>query len=84
MQLQIGLTHLLSMRMFFILITLALSSCGKPADDDCFSQELMDQNANSLCTQDCPGICGCDGMTYCNSCIAAQNGISKFTDGPCE
>ena len=32
------------------------------------------------CPEDCPGVCGCDGVTYCNECFAAQAGVGFTTD----
>ncbi len=28
-------------------------------------------------------VCGCDGMTYLNSCLANASGVKKFTSGKC-
>ena len=36
-----------------------------------------------FCTEDCPGVCGCDRLTYCNRCIAASMGIDTLSDGVC-
>ncbi len=49
------------------------NSCEKSSN--CFDQQLYDQHKNDICTQDCPGVKGCDGKTYCNACIAQSKGI---------
>lgn len=71
--------------MRIILITFCMLSfaCTKQPSETCYSAALEAANKNVLCTQDCPGVCGCDGNTYCNSCIAASHGITEVTDGPC-
>jgi hypothetical protein len=28
------------------------------------------------CDDDCPGVCGCDGVVYCNDCVALSAGVS--------
>ncbi len=35
------------------------------------------------CPTDCPGVCGCDGAFYCNTCGANQVGSDTGTDTAC-
>jgi hypothetical protein len=35
------------------------------------------------CTADCPGVCGCDGKTYCNVCGAHVAGTNVEKNGAC-
>ena len=29
-------------------------------------------------------VCGCDGNTYSNDCVATTNGVLRFEEGACE
>ncbi len=35
------------------------------------------------CPGDCPGVCGCDGVDYCNECGANALGVNVASFGPC-
>ncbi|MBX2875492.1 MAG: hypothetical protein KTR30_25470 [Saprospiraceae bacterium] len=50
------------------------------ASDDCIDESLKGEYP---CTKENRPVCGCDGNTYANPCLAKKAGVSKTTDGPC-
>jgi hypothetical protein len=62
----------------FILITI---SCSDENDDStCYDESLTNENP---CTAEYMPVCGCDDITYGNSCEASNNGILLWDEGPC-
>jgi hypothetical protein len=59
--------------LLFITLLLTIFSCKK--ESGCYDAQLEQQFRNSFCTEDCPGVIGCDGKTYCNECDANRHGI---------
>lgn len=51
-------------------------SCGAAGPGTCMP-------ISDFCTEDCPGVCGCDGALYCNACIAGRSGVDVDPDGEC-
>jgi len=74
------------------------NACGGPTDEDCNALEYCRyepgqcgepgaQGACELrpevCTQVYEPVCGCDGVTYPNACVAAQSGIAVKASQAC-
>lgn len=66
------------------------TACGEGFYCD-YEQDVCGNNDNfgyctarpTACDENCPGVCGCDGQFYCNSCIAASMGIDVSANGTC-
>ena len=51
--------------------------------DRCIDESLIDSSKS--CIEIYKPVCGCDGITYPNSCYASTfSGIISFTEGECE
>lgn len=37
----------------------------------------------AMCPMDYNPVCGCDGNTYSNACVAERSGVRTYTTGPC-
>ena len=74
-----------------ILIYLSAISCSKDENNcvanptassgNCIDSTLIDPNA--ICTEQLEPVCGCDRVTYSNSCHATNAGITNYVAGEC-
>lgn len=59
-------------------IGLGLAGCER-IDNECKGRE----KENCDCTEEYAPVCGCDNVTYSNSCHAECAGVKNYTEGPC-
>ena len=61
----------------FFLITM----CEK--DDDLSSCKTQLNATDVACIEIYKPVCGCDGMTYSNTCYATASGVLTWVEGEC-
>ena len=68
-----------------ISIFLIISSCSEKSFDGpesiCIDDSLI--NTNTACLQIYDPVCGCDGNTYSNDCVATISGVLNYKEGEC-
>ncbi|MFL2624579.1 MAG: Kazal-type serine protease inhibitor family protein [Candidatus Marisimplicoccus sp.] len=69
---------------FSFLVGIFIMSCSsdQTSEDSCVDESIIDEF--SVCIEIYQPVCGCDGITYPNSCYATNlNGITSYSEGSC-
>ena len=71
--------------LFLILFSCDKKSCAnipELGNSSCIDSTLIDSGA--MCITLYEPVCGCNGVTYSNSCVATtRGGVSSYVDGEC-
>jgi hypothetical protein len=74
------------MKRLIIFLGVLCFACSKNKDEGMKNSCIDDTkiNQNVVCIEIYEPVCGCDGITYSNSCYADNSGVKLYEIGTCD
>jgi hypothetical protein len=73
------------MKAIWVFLILLVAACSvneaPPGNEECI--DLSRKDPNGECTKEYKPVCGCNGITYNNSCALMKDGVLNWTEGAC-